>query len=48
MVMHAYVSAVDEARFAVVRKVLTHARRRGDIHFITAGALAEGVLASTK
>ncbi len=48
MVMHAYVSGVDEERFAVVRKVLTHARRRGDIEFITAGALAERVLASTE
>ena len=47
MVMHAYVSAIDEPRFAVVRKVLTHARRRGDIQFTTAGALAERVLATT-
>lgn len=46
LVMHAYVSGVDDERFAVVRKVLTHARRRGDIEFITAGALAERVLAS--
>jgi len=38
------VSGVDDARFAVVRNVLTHARRRG-LEIITAGALAERVLA---
>lgn len=46
IVIHAYVSGVDDGRFAVMRKVLTHARRRGDIEIITAGALAERVLAS--
>ncbi|MEO8145597.1 MAG: polysaccharide deacetylase family protein [Betaproteobacteria bacterium] len=45
VVIHAFVSGVDDERFAVVRKVLTHARRRGDIEITTAGALAERVLA---
>ena len=44
VVIHAFVSGVDDARFAVVRNVLTHARRRG-LEIITAGALAERVLA---
>ena len=45
VVIHAYVSGVDDARFAVVRNVLTHARRRGDIEITSAGALAERILA---
>ena len=45
VVIHAFVSGVDDERFAVVRKVLTHARTRGDIEITTAGALAERVLA---
>lgn len=44
VVIHAFVSGVDEARFAAVRTVLTHARRRGDVEFVTAGALAARVL----
>jgi peptidoglycan/xylan/chitin deacetylase (PgdA/CDA1 family) len=45
VVIHAFVSGVNDQRFAVVRKVLTHARRRGDIEIATAGTLAERVLA---
>ena len=44
MVIHAFVSGVDDARFAVVRKVLAHARER-NLEIVTAGALAERVLA---
>ena len=44
VVIHAFVSGVDDARFAVVRNVLTHARKR-KLEIITAGALAERVLA---
>jgi peptidoglycan-N-acetylglucosamine deacetylase len=43
VVIHAFVSGVDEERFAVVRRVLTHARERG-MEIVTAGALAERVL----
>jgi peptidoglycan-N-acetylglucosamine deacetylase len=43
IVIHAFVSGVDEERFAVVRRVLTHARERG-MEIITAGAIAERVL----
>ena len=42
-VIHAFVSGVDEERFAAVRRVLTHARKRGNIEIVTAGALAERV-----
>lgn len=45
VVIHAFVSGVDDERFAVVRRVLTHARKRGDIEVTTAGALAERVFA---
>ncbi len=44
VVIHAFVSGVNDERFAVVRKVLTHARKR-NLEIITAGALAERVLA---
>jgi peptidoglycan/xylan/chitin deacetylase (PgdA/CDA1 family) len=44
IVVHAYVSGIDDARFAAVRDVLTYARRRGDIEICTAGALAARVL----
>jgi len=44
IVIHAFVSGVDDERFAVVRRVLTSARERDDMQFITAGALAERVL----
>ena len=44
VVIHAFVSGVDEERFAVVRHVLTHARKL-KLEIITAGALAERVLA---
>ena len=44
VVIHAFVSGVDDERFAVVRKVLTHARKL-NLEIITAGALAERVLA---
>lgn len=43
IVIHAFVSGVDDERFAVVRRVLTHARERG-MDIITAGTLAERVL----
>ena len=43
LVVHAYVSGVDDERFAAVRNVLRHARRRGDIDFCTAAELAERV-----
>jgi peptidoglycan-N-acetylglucosamine deacetylase len=43
LVIHAFVSGVDEERFAVVRRVLTHARERG-MEIVTAGAVAERVL----
>jgi peptidoglycan/xylan/chitin deacetylase (PgdA/CDA1 family) len=43
IVIHAFVSGVDDERFAVVRRVLTHARERG-MEIITAGTLAERVL----
>lgn len=46
VVIHAYVSGVDDERFEVVRKVLTHARNRGDIEITTASALAERILAN--
>jgi peptidoglycan-N-acetylglucosamine deacetylase len=45
LVIHAFVSGVDDERFSVVRRVLTHARMRGDIELTTAGALAERVFA---
>ena len=44
LVIHAYVSGVDDARFAAVRDVLTYARRRGGIDICAAGALAARVL----
>jgi len=44
VVIHAFVSGVDEARFSVVRNVLTRARERG-MEIITAHALANRVLA---
>ncbi len=43
LVIHAFVSGVDEERFAVVRRVLTHALELG-MEVTTAGALAERVL----
>lgn len=43
IVIHAFVSGVDDERFAVVRRVLTHARERG-MEIITAGELAERIL----
>ncbi len=46
IVIHAFVSGVDDERFAVVRRVLTHARERGDLEITTAGALAERVLSA--
>jgi peptidoglycan/xylan/chitin deacetylase (PgdA/CDA1 family) len=46
IVIHAFVSGVDDERFAVVRRVLAHARSRGDLEITTAGALAERVLAA--
>ncbi len=45
VVIHAFVSGVDDARFATVRDVLTHARRLGDLDIVTAGELAGRVLA---
>ena len=46
IVIHAFVSGVDDERFAVVRRVLTHARNRGDLEITTAGVLAERVLSA--
>ena len=46
IVIHAFVSGVDDERFAVVRRVLTHARARTDLEFTTAGMLAERVLSA--
>jgi len=46
VVIHAFVSGVDDQRFATVRAVLTQARQRGDIEITTAGAIAERVLAA--
>ncbi|MGE3926595.1 MAG: polysaccharide deacetylase family protein, partial [Lautropia sp.] len=43
LVAHAYVSGVDDDRFAALANVLRHARRRGDIAFCTAGAWAARV-----
>jgi peptidoglycan/xylan/chitin deacetylase (PgdA/CDA1 family) len=42
VVIHAFVSGVDQARLAAVRRMLLHARERVEI--TTAGALAERVL----
>jgi peptidoglycan/xylan/chitin deacetylase (PgdA/CDA1 family) len=44
IVIHAYVSGIDDARFEAVRDVLTYARRRAGIGICTAGALAARVL----
>jgi peptidoglycan/xylan/chitin deacetylase (PgdA/CDA1 family) len=46
IVIHAFVSGVDDDRFAVVRRVLTHARERGDLEITTAGVLAERALSA--
>lgn len=43
LVLHAYVSGVEDARFAAARRVLTHARERGDIEICTALDLAQRV-----
>jgi peptidoglycan/xylan/chitin deacetylase (PgdA/CDA1 family) len=45
LVVHAFVSGVDDERFAVVRRVLTHACSLG-LEITTAGSLAERVLAA--
>ena len=42
VVIHAFVSGVDEERFAAVRRLLTHAREKMQV--VNAGALAERVL----
>jgi peptidoglycan-N-acetylglucosamine deacetylase len=44
LVMHAFVSAVDDARFAVLRSVLEYASGRPDLEIVTARAVAERVL----
>jgi peptidoglycan/xylan/chitin deacetylase (PgdA/CDA1 family) len=44
VVIHAFVSGVDEERLAAVRRTLMHALERGDMEITTAGALAERVL----
>jgi peptidoglycan/xylan/chitin deacetylase (PgdA/CDA1 family) len=46
LVIHAFVSGVDEERFAVVRRALTHACSRGDLEITTAGSLAARVLSA--
>lgn len=43
VVIHPYVSGVDDNRFAAVRAVLSHARKHPGIEIRTAGALAERV-----
>lgn len=43
LVIHAWVSGVDEARFAAVREVLTHAARHPGIEVCTAATLAARV-----
>ena len=43
VVIHAFVSGVDEERMAVVRRLLTHARERA-MEIVPAGVLAERVL----
>ncbi len=43
LVIHAFVSGVDDERFIVVRRVLSHALELG-MEVTTAGALAERVL----
>lgn len=44
IVIHAFVSAVDEMRFAAVRSVLGYARSRPDLEIVTARIVAERVL----
>jgi len=44
IVIHAFVSGVDDERFAAVRRLLTYAREH--IEVVTAGVLAERVLAN--
>lgn len=46
IVIHAFVSGVDEERLAAVRRMLTRARSRGDLDIVNAGDLAERVLSS--
>ena len=46
IVIHAFVSGVDDERFAVVRRALTHARERTDLEITPAGLLAERVLSA--
>ncbi len=43
LVIHAWVSGVDDSRFAAIRDVLTYARRRGGLEFCTAGEQAARV-----
>ena len=45
IVIHAFVSAVHDERFDVVRRVLTHARQ-ADLEITTAGVVAERVLST--
>lgn len=44
LVIHAFVSGVEDERFAAVRRVLTHAKARADLEIITAGQLAARLL----
>jgi peptidoglycan/xylan/chitin deacetylase (PgdA/CDA1 family) len=44
LVIHAFVSGVDDERFAVVRRVLTHAKACSNLETVTAGQLAARVL----
>jgi peptidoglycan-N-acetylglucosamine deacetylase len=44
LVIHAFVSGVDDERFTAVRQVLTHAKQRADLEIVTAGELAARVL----
>jgi len=43
LVIHAWVSGVDDARFAAIRDVLTYARGRAGLEFCTAGEQAARV-----
>lgn len=44
IVMHAFLSAADEARFSAVRNVLEYSRSRADLEIVTARAVAARVL----
>jgi hypothetical protein len=41
LVIHAYVSGVDDARFDAIARVLTYAAKRKDLVLCTAGELVD-------